>query len=294
MRHTTVIAAIAIAQWITGGPAIGQTKKQTTPPSAPANTKNTYPQNEQRASEPFIIQIENSPHAQTGADAAHQTAQQKDFYDKLGVWCGAAVAIFTLALVVVGACGVNAAVRTLKEIAIQGRHIINSERAWITISIVHPPNLRPIGPGAIPPYNEFLFDITNDGKTVARLMEVATGHRVLPNGENLPDKPDYINPNPNDSPSVYGKVVVPGRPIEKISFGIKEVFSNERFDKILNGDLVLWVYGFIKYFDFANVERKAQFCYRYVFTGIRFTKESSGDIQAQWMVAGPRDYNSHT
>ncbi len=116
MRRFVLVTVIAIAQWVAGGPAVGQTKKQTGPPTEPAKAKNTNSQPPQRGTEdaPFIVQITNSPHTQAGA--TQQKAPQKDFYDKFGIWCGAAIALFTFALVVVGAWGVSAAVRTLKAI----------------------------------------------------------------------------------------------------------------------------------------------------------------------------------
>ena len=93
---------------------------------------------------------------------------------------------------------------------------------------------------------------------------------------------------------MYGRILVPDRSMEKISYRLMETLSKERFNQILNGEAILWVYGFIRYFDFADVERISRFCYRYVSAGFSFTQQSGGEILAQWMLAGPSDYNTHT
>ena len=64
---------------------------------------------------------------------------------------------------------------------------------------------------------------------------------------------------------------------------------------IVTGDKVLYVYGFLRYFDFASPqERKLQFCYRYENKSIGWKDDGSQlEPKPQWVVAGPPDYNTH-
>jgi hypothetical protein len=204
-------------------------------------------------------------------------------------------AVFTGCLVIVGCRGVNAANRTLRAIEKQVSIMVNSERAWVIVSLVHSQELLIVAPGAIQPYNTFEFDIINKGRTVARLMEVEAEYRVLPKNEVLPPVPIYGNPASSMLTVIHGRVMAPEDRINHVSYGITEWIDTPKFNRILSGDLVLYVYAFIKYFDLAEVERKLQFCYRYLHTGIRMERgATSAELLGQWVLAGPPDYNTHT
>ena len=60
-------------------------------------------------------------------------------------------------------------------------------------------------------------------------------------------------------------------------------------------DCVLYVYGYLKYFDFAKKERLLRFCYRYLPQGSKMESPEKGvELLAQWVMAGPPNYNTHT
>jgi len=144
------------------------------------------------------------------------------------------------------------------------------------------------------PYNTFLFDITNKGRTVARIMETGAEYRILPRGDDLPQTPEYQNAIPNALTAVHGHVLVPEDPVKDISYGITERIDVAKFNSILNGDLVLYVYAFIRYLDFSNVEHVIQFCYRYAHTGPSMEMGKGVELLGRWFLAGPPDYNTHT
>lgn len=122
---TATLMIVCIAEWIAGGPAWGQSKNKSTPPRKPAYSKGTETHEPQRGSKdaPIFVHFQQDPHGQETATSAQNKSTGKDFYDKLGAWAGAAVALFTLILVGVGYCGVKAALRTLKAIETQGQHM---------------------------------------------------------------------------------------------------------------------------------------------------------------------------
>ena len=94
----------------------------------------------------------------------------------------------------------------------------------------------------------------------------------------------------------HGAVLIPGGTLEawievNLMLGIPDI------NDIINSVKALYVVGLLRYFDFAKEEgRELQFCYRYVHKGVSWTAEDGGalTLKAQWVVAGPPDYNTHT
>ena len=154
--------------------------------------------------EPKVQQISGSVSVATSKEKPIDVRSDviKDWMDRLN-W------VLTAILVVIGALGVRYAKKTLRviqgqltEIQAAGKQtdqmvkhagiqaeaaktsaeaLIHSERAWVVIDKVYPPKLMVqlyglSGGGA----NQFLFDIKNVGRTVARLGTLRTMWRVLP------------------------------------------------------------------------------------------------------------------
>jgi hypothetical protein len=237
----------------------------------------------------------------------------KDWMDRLN-W------VLTAILVVIGALGVRYAKKTLRviqgqltEIQAAGKQtdqmvkhagiqaeaaktsaeaLIHSERAWVVIDKVYPPKLMVqlyglSGGGA----NQFLFDIKNVGRTVARLGTLRTMWRVLPRNSGLPDVPDLgpIEGESTDLVPAHGRVLAPGETVDGLAAPIYEVFDDEKIKNIKNGSMILWVYGRIKYFDFAGQERVMHFCYRYL-----SMIDLSWNGEDKFVSAGPLQYQVHT
>lgn len=217
---------------------------------------------------------------------------ERDWIDFTTLGMGALLAL-------IGITGIVIAICTLRDVEKQTEAtrdsvgvLINSERAWVTISNVRSIKLEPrkLAVGYNQVFNRFRFDIKNSGKTVARLMELTPEHRILDRESVLPDAPVYTFNPTNDLGFIHGGVLVPDESLKGIGVEIKEWIDESKMNLINQGDLTLYVYGILRYFDFAETERRLQFCYRYLpseaedFDGNRF----------HWIIDGPKAYNTHT
>jgi len=108
MRRFSWLAVIAIAEWIAGGPAIGQAKKQAPAPQEPTSGKTDETTYRQRGTKdaPLFIHIEQDPQGKSDAADTKKETPSKDFYDKLTAWGAAVAALFTFALAIIGFWGV--------------------------------------------------------------------------------------------------------------------------------------------------------------------------------------------
>jgi hypothetical protein len=199
-------------------------------------------------------------------------------------------------LVLVGVIATVIAICTLKNIGRQTDHMVNSERAWVLISVVHPPDIiSTTAPGTALPANHFVFDIVNTGRTVARLIELRGGSKLVRPEERLPEQPQYSIATAEATIGYsYGGVLAPNASLGRLNIAIDQSINLDTFNDIRNYRVMLYVYGFIRYFDFAKEERRLQFSYRYIPSGFRFDTVRGGELLARWVLTGPRDYNTHT
>jgi hypothetical protein len=170
--------------------------------------------------------------------------------------------------------------------------LVNSERAWIVVDKVYPPKLAVTlyglaGVGS----NSFIFDLKNVGRTVGRLGTFRTMWSVLPRSEALPEVPNFgpIEGELKNLVPVYGRVMAPGETVERLPLFIYELFDDQKIMDIRNGMSILWCYGRVKYFDFADIEHHMHFCYRYV-----SRIDASWTGEEQYISAGPVQYHAHT
>jgi hypothetical protein len=251
---------------------------------------------------PAVVEIEDR---QESASEAAEKKREKDYRVHIeGRTLDLAYinTAFAGLLVLVGAGGICLAVRSLRALEKQTRAtqdsvavLMNSERAWVIISETHPPELAPISPGRIPPYHTFRFTIKNAGRTVARLMELTGETRLLQDLQELPPLPVYREspPTADELGFRHGGVLAPGATFDTwIEVDVR--LDDSTFYDIRNSKKVLYVYGFLRYFDFAEKERKTQFCYRYLNRGMHWVAGDDVTFKAQWAVAGPPDYNTHS
>jgi hypothetical protein len=258
---------------------------------------------DQRGTKNSPLVVDTTGHQNSPAETAKAKADEErtNYINTWTLRFTGASAVFTGILMFAGIGGVLLAIRTLNGIEAQGglmerqtkvlegqaAALINSDRAWVLISKVWGPA---IGPPVMGQTNQFLFDLTNSGKTVARLGRYRTKFRLIGRNERLPDIPDYeIDPKLfGDIPEspIHCQVMAPGQP-ETISAPCWEVqIGPGIFESLKKREIVLYFYASLEYFDFADKKRELQFCYRY-------TPEDEL-AKARWIIDGPKEYNKHT
>jgi hypothetical protein len=152
--------------------------------------------------------------------------------------------------------------------------LIKSDRAWVVITTIYAGPLTP-----------FRFAIVNRGKTPARIIEIRAESMIVDRDSAVPESPHY---------SVHGvefshaTVLVPGESSENVSIDLAQTIDERKLRDIRSGKQRLYFYGFIKYFDFADEERRNQFGYQYV--------PGSTEVNDRWSAAavGLPQYNNHT
>jgi len=169
--------------------------------------------------------------------------------------------------------------------------LIGSERAWLVVSNRQPPTIRPERQMT---HYEFRFDLVNRGRTVARIVgSFPHEFRLVARGQELPPLPEYgpLYRENNELLPVHGMILAPGDSLPALPMRLWRAETEDIIEAIARGEYKLYVYAFLKYFDFADKERTLQFCYRYIGPGHDFTGEQ---MEARWLVDGPPEYNTHT
>lgn len=191
-------------------------------------------------------------------------------------------------LIIIGIGGTVAALCTLIVIGRQTEVLINSERAWILVTVQQPTNRG--GYYTQGDIETFAYSIANRGKTVARLTgPYRANFAFLSASEKLPDIPDYgIHPDafPEHELPMLGSVLAPKESSDTLREPCALKFSPKLIFGIENHTHTLYFLASLKYFDFANKERELRFCYQYWPT--------DGQSSARWQLGGPKGYNSHT
>jgi hypothetical protein len=163
--------------------------------------------------------------------------------------------------------------------------LIKSDRSWVVITTIYTaPLAATVSAGAM--NNAFRFAIANRGKSVAKIIEIRGEAMIVDRDSIVPEFPPYRAPV--DDAASTASVLVPGESFENISIDIDQAIDERKLRDIISGKQRLYFYGFIRYFDFANEERRNQFCYQYV--------PGSTEAKERWTagaVGFPR-YNSHT
>jgi hypothetical protein len=174
--------------------------------------------------------------------------------------------------------------------------LVNVERAWVVINQVNPPLVLIPQPDPGPLITMwFAFVFKNCGRTIARITDVRIRFHTVTAIEGLPQIPDYrehARALPKDAS--FGRIVAPNQ-----DFELATVFESNggiptdgQIRAIRKGELVLLVYGCVKYLDFTNEPRESQFCYLFkvpsglVWQGI--------DDKERWETGGPQGYNRYT
>ena len=122
--------------------------------------------------------------------------------------------------------------------------------------------------------------IRNKGKTPAFIVEAASAAIVLKKDESLPKKPPYPDPAKWDGRGL------PLAPDGTIGGNVATKF--EDMQQIIDGKMVIWVFGYVKYNDvFGRKIRETKYC-------VRWEPELRTLKIPQYSFDGPDGYNEAT
>lgn len=130
----------------------------------------------------------------------------------------------------------------------QTNALINSERAWVLVSIQNVPMSSENDVGTM-----ILPIVRNYGRTTARIVKFALRQQQFNNPDALPAEPVYLGENATDL------MLPPDTPIQPMSVGV----TQQQFEAARNGTAYLYVYGYIDYVDVGERPRQTRFCFMY-------------------------------
>jgi hypothetical protein len=139
------------------------------------------------------------------------------------------------------------------------KSVIDSERAWVVAD-------APLVPKNISSGQSVKIEcaIRNRGNTMARIVEKAENYRIQNPASDLPETPDYGK----KSEWSNGLVLAPAS--ESVSTREFQV-TNDEFHKVITGSMVLFVFGYAKYWDVFEREHETRYIFRFNPTAERWT-----------------------
>jgi hypothetical protein len=172
--------------------------------------------------------------------------------------------------------------------AMSATALIDIERPWVVISKLHDPGLQ-VPPGNTAPLT-FRIELTNQGRTFAKITGVWARFRTVPSILNIPDPREDREMAAEDCPE-YGSVLAP----DGTALTVSRVLDESRLTPELVADIrarrrVWCLYGLVKYVDATQRLHELQFCYVYSIPD----NADPAPIQEGWIRGGPRGYNRHT
>jgi hypothetical protein len=130
--------------------------------------------------------------------------------------------------------------------------VIDSERAWV---VADAPRVQTdIASGQSV---RVLCTVRNRGKTMARVIAKGENYSIEATPDNLAASPDYGKPA--DWPD--GVVLSPAS--ESVLTRTLQVANSETWQRVSNGSMVLFVFGFVKYLDVFNREHESRYIFRF-------------------------------
>jgi hypothetical protein len=130
--------------------------------------------------------------------------------------------------------------------------VIDSERSWV---VADAPRIQTdIASGQSV---RALCTVRNRGKTMARVIEKGENYSIQATPDSLQETPDYgkIAKWPN------GVVLSPAS--ESVLPRTLQVASSETWQQVINGSMVLLIFGFVKYLDVFNREHETRYIFRF-------------------------------
>jgi hypothetical protein len=206
-----------------------------------------------------------------------------------------------IVLVILGYAGIMLALRILKNIAhqtesgvttaqaalesaqaalAQTQALVNSERPWVVVTI------EPLRTKE----NTFRVMATNRGRTPAKIIGKINGVAIAADAKDLPQSPDYENPESNARPE--SMILLSGETAGILTFSRDEVRAicktGEVFKQIELWQESIFVYGRVAYMDLIAPPdqqiHQTDWCCRYI----------HGEKNSALVIAGPQEYNKHT
>jgi hypothetical protein len=168
---------------------------------------------------------------------------------------------FTIGGVLLALAGIGVVYR-------QGQVIKNAERAWITVSPTEwSPPLRSDGPHQLRGKNVFRARLTNAGKTPARVIGASLRYILIDSLEALPKLPEYGASEPEPELIVAPHEATDPQDI-LTTYAVLETESDGMLSwadhsAIIEGTMILYAFGFIRYLDVHGKERETRFGYHY-------------------------------
>lgn len=226
---------------------------------------------EQFAAERIVFDSGGDGHGGQKSDDKNPIGQDSsDSYARWGFWSNFALTIITSAIAVTAVFQARAALR-------QAHHVAISERAWM-IAEMGVPNFTPYRDKKM---FRIVTQLRNKGKTPAFILESASVAVVLRSNESLPETPP-----PYPSIARWDDRGVPLAPEGEMGGDIVREFEDA--GKLINGQMVLWVYGYVKYNDVFMLDvRETKFCFRW-----EPAMMNRGGYP--YTIDGPKGYNSAT
>jgi hypothetical protein len=152
------------------------------------------------------------------------------------------------------------------------------ERAWVILSIEHHPTLQVQQTGNICRFTGF---IQNFGGTPATILDMGYFGDAINRGDQLPTEPYYLGEKRPEQTSypLVPKGLIPAS---------CDVLQSD-MDKVRTGEMILYIFGFIKYQDTFRRTRETRYCFRY-YPPI----PGSIDVHVGYYPEGPPSYHKVT
>lgn len=175
--------------------------------------------------------------------------------------------------------------RMLRWSAAAIRIQMNEQRAWVFVSLLASASEIVSKFIPSPTQLEILYVnpvFRNYGKTIAKITLAKAKFLALPNGQRLPNEPDYGGPEFNTV--AVTSLLPPDNPAQGLQPGI----SSLDFLPVYERKATLWLYGFVDYYDANGVGHQTRFCFEYrVPAGFNPNAES-------FFLSGPEAYTHCT
>jgi hypothetical protein len=182
-----------------------------------------------------------------------------------------------------------AAQQTAEAVRKNSEALVNSERAWLTITKVQPPNdlgMQVMVGEILTRY--FVVEIVNCGKTIARVQyPIDVGSPGAPLKNFLSEEPYYVELESLRAPGVpeHGRVLAPTESLT-VNIPYMGVASSEQVALAEGRGARVYAYARIRYYDFTGTAREFRFCYQHHPAG-------AGEPEC-WVLGGPKMYNLQT
>ena len=188
---------------------------------------------------------EKSDSTQNGMPCWYAPLQRPEWWQVIVAVIGIAViawqAVLTRRSVKIGAVAAEAA-------RVSADALTKSERAWVVVTIVDVPEVKPNDIGV------FLLPVVqNFGKTVARIVKFSVQYQTVRSPELLPAEPKYGRDVETDL------ILPPNTPLQPMTVGIPQ----HDFQNALDFKTCLYVYGYVDYTVLETEVKQARFCFMY-------------------------------